>query len=89
VSLRDDAVTRAKAALTERGSPRASSMYRDLRAGRPVEVEQILGDLAARARRFGVDAPLLDAATAQLRIYQNGLLAARATPPTATAAARN
>jgi 2-dehydropantoate 2-reductase len=87
VSLRDAALARANAALTERGAPRASSMYRDLRAGRPVEVEQILGDLAARARSFGVDAPLLEAATAQLRIYQNGL-ATRSTPPAAAAAAR-
>jgi len=89
ISLREAALTRAKGALTERGAPRASSMYRDLRAGRPVEVEQILGDLAARARRFGVDAPLIEAATAQLRIYQNSLSAARGTPPAATAAARN
>ena len=52
------------------GAPRASSMYRDLNDGRPVEVEQILGDLIARGGGFGVDTPLLDAATAQLRIYQ-------------------
>jgi 2-dehydropantoate 2-reductase len=71
--LRDEFAARATASVSEPGSPRATSMYRDLNDGRPVEVEQILGDLTARARGFGVDTPLLDAATAQLRIYQQRL----------------
>ncbi|HTW84677.1 MAG TPA: 2-dehydropantoate 2-reductase [Candidatus Sulfotelmatobacter sp.] len=69
---RDAYLARAKAVLTEAGAPRATSMYRDLCDGRPVEVEQILGDLLARGRGFGLDTPLLDAATTQLRIYQRG-----------------
>jgi 2-dehydropantoate 2-reductase len=59
--------------LTAPGSPFTSSMYRDLRQGRPVEVEPILGDLIAAGREHGVPTPLLDAATVALRVYQAGL----------------
>ncbi|NUS56802.1 MAG: 2-dehydropantoate 2-reductase [Streptomycetaceae bacterium] len=63
-------------AFTSRaGSADTASLYRDLAAGRPTEVEQILGDLTARARRFGMDTPLLDLATLQLRVHENRLRA--------------
>jgi 2-dehydropantoate 2-reductase len=55
--------------LTAAGSPLASSMYRDLQRGGPVEADQILGDLVARARQMGVATPLLAAAFAHLRVY--------------------
>jgi len=48
-------------------------MYRDLQKGAPVEVDQILGDLLARARN--IDTPLLAAAYTNLSIYQNRLSA--------------
>jgi 2-dehydropantoate 2-reductase len=64
---------RIKATVTAKGSPLASSMYRDLQRGRSVEVDHILGDLRDRARRLGVPAPLLAAAFAHLRIYQQRL----------------
>jgi 2-dehydropantoate 2-reductase len=48
-------------------------MYRDLRQGRPVEVEPILGDLVAEGRKAGLRTPLLDAATVALRVYADGL----------------
>ena len=47
--------------LTDPGSMFAPSMFRDLSAGRPVETTVLL-DLAVRARRHGIDTPLLDAA---------------------------
>jgi len=56
--------------LTEPGSSFTSSLYRDLLRGDAVEAEHILGDLAARARRFGVSTPLLDAAVTQTRTHQ-------------------
>ena len=59
--------------MTEKGSTLATSMYRDMLNGLPVEVEHILGDLTRRARALGIDTPLLDAATAKLRVYQNRL----------------
>jgi 2-dehydropantoate 2-reductase len=64
-----------KTLLTQKGSPQTSSMYRDLQNGNPVEAEQILGDLLARARHSGVAAPLLAAAFANLSIYQRRLAA--------------
>ncbi|MBW6399894.1 ketopantoate reductase family protein [Roseomonas sp. HJA6] len=59
--------------LTQPGSPMASSMYRDLVAGLPVEADQILGDLVARAQRHGLDTPLAAAAYANLCIYAGRL----------------
>jgi 2-dehydropantoate 2-reductase len=67
-----------EAVMTKAGSPLASSMYRDLTAGSPVEVEQILGDLLGRAQTHGINAPLLEAATAALRIYQTRITQAGA-----------
>lgn len=64
---------RVRATLTAKSSPFATSMYRDLTAGLPVEAEQILGDMVKRAQGFGQATPLLEAALVQLRIYQNRL----------------
>ncbi len=67
---RDEVVQALLALLTTPGSPLTSSMYRDLQAGNAVEVDQILGDLRARARALGVPTPLVGAACVQLGIYQ-------------------
>lgn len=56
-------------------SPLSSSMYRDMLAGLPVEADHIVGDLLARGRSHGVDAPLMRAAYVQLSIYQESLRA--------------
>jgi 2-dehydropantoate 2-reductase len=61
-------LARARAAMTQAGSPLTSSMYRDLTQGRRVEFDHILGDLLGRGA--GVAAPLLEAAFVHLRIYQ-------------------
>jgi 2-dehydropantoate 2-reductase len=63
--------------LTDESSSGASSMYRDLQKGNPVEAEQIIGDLVARARRHAQTAPLLDAAYASLSVYQKRLTQAQ------------
>jgi 2-dehydropantoate 2-reductase len=68
-------LARARDLLTARGSALTSSMYRDLQRGAPIEADQIIGDLLARARRAGLAAPLLQAAYASLSIYQNRRLA--------------
>jgi len=62
--------------LTTPGSPLASSMYRDLVGGKPVEGDQIIGDLVARARQLGVATPLAAAAEAHLSVYSHRLAAA-------------
>jgi 2-dehydropantoate 2-reductase len=64
-------LTRARGMLTAKGSGFASSMYRDLQGGAPVEVEHILADMLRRADEMGLAVPLLEAAVAQLRIYQS------------------
>ncbi|MDD9381607.1 2-dehydropantoate 2-reductase [Streptomyces sp. ZAF1911] len=46
------------------------SLYRDLLAGHPTEVEHVLGDLSARARALAVPTPLLDLAAVQLRVHE-------------------
>jgi 2-dehydropantoate 2-reductase len=79
---REPFVKTAKGMITARGSGFASSMFRDMRAGAPIEADQIIGDLLARARRHGVSTPLLAVANAHLAVYQN-----RITPAPLTAAA--
>jgi 2-dehydropantoate 2-reductase len=56
--------------LTDPASTATSSMYRDLQQGRPVEAEQIVGDMVARGARHNLATPLLNAAYAHLSIYQ-------------------
>ena len=59
--------------LTDENSSGASSMYRDLQKGNPIEAEQIIGDLVAGARARSVATPMLDVVLASLSVYQNGL----------------
>jgi len=65
-----------RAFVTEKGSKMSPSMYRDLSHGLPVEADQIVGDMLARAEGFGITSPLLAAAYANLTIYQRGISAA-------------
>ena len=60
----------ARAMLTAKGSAQASSMYRDLQQERPVEADQIVGDLLARGRAAGIATPLIGTAYANLSVYQ-------------------
>ena len=61
----------ARQQLTAKGSPFASSMYRDLQQGRPIEVEEIIGDLVRRGQKSSLQTPLLEAAYTHLSVYQN------------------
>jgi 2-dehydropantoate 2-reductase len=45
-------------------------MLRDLERGARTECKHILGDLVARAQSHDVDTPLLSAALAHLRVYE-------------------
>ncbi len=65
----DAAVAYMLGMLTAPGSPFTSSLYRDLREGKPVEVETILGDLVAEGHKAGQPAPLLAAAAVALRVH--------------------
>jgi 2-dehydropantoate 2-reductase len=66
----DDEVAFTTAMVTQAGSGLTASMYRDVVSGRPTEVEHVFGDLVGRARALSVDTPLLDLATAQLRVHE-------------------
>lgn len=59
--------------LTTPGSTQSPSMYRDLLEGSPIEADQIVGDLIARAQTAGIATPLLSAAYAHMSIYQQRL----------------
>jgi 2-dehydropantoate 2-reductase len=59
-----------RALLTAEGSQLTSSMHRDLKRNGPIEADEIIGDLLARAQRAGVETPLLAAAYAHLSIYE-------------------
>lgn len=65
--------------LTAPHSPLKASMLRDVERGHRSEVEHVIGDMLSRAHALEVDAPLLDAACAHLRIHEAALLAARRT----------
>ena len=73
----DGFLAAARAMLTEKGSPLASSMFRDLQSGKPIEAEAIVGDLVRRAAKAGIAAPLLSAAYVSLVVHQNKIGAAR------------
>lgn len=60
------------ALLTDRGSSLTSSMYRDMKSGQRVEVDQIVGDLVTRAGAKGVTTPLLSATVVRLKVYEQG-----------------
>ncbi len=62
-----------RALLTAQGSALTSSMHRDLKKNRPIEAEEIIGDLLARGEKAGVHTPLLATAYAHLAVYQHQL----------------
>ncbi len=68
VSARETAL----AALTQSGSAMKASMLRDLEAGQQVEAAHIVGDMLARARAAGQQAPMLQVACSHLQAYQAG-----------------
>jgi 2-dehydropantoate 2-reductase len=67
----EEFLSAARDQLTAKGSPFASSMYRDLQQGRPIEVEEIIGDLVRRGTQCGLSTPLLATVYTHLALYQN------------------
>ncbi|MEV4539124.1 ketopantoate reductase family protein [Asanoa sp. NPDC049518] len=61
------------ATLTATAAPTTSSVFRDLRAGRRVEKDAIIGDLVSRARDLEVPTPLFAATAVNLSVYQRNL----------------
>jgi 2-dehydropantoate 2-reductase len=67
---RPEANERSRAMLTTPGSPIMASMLRDIEAGKPIEGEQIFGDLLRRGEAMGQERSLLRLAYAQTRTYE-------------------
>ncbi|WP_088344675.1 MULTISPECIES: ketopantoate reductase family protein [Rhodomicrobium] len=72
---RPEVVETVRGTLTLAGSTVSPSMYRDMSKGAPIEADQIIGDLLARAQGAGIPVPLLEVVYASLSIYQNRLAA--------------
>jgi 2-dehydropantoate 2-reductase len=56
--------------LTAEGSPMTASMFRDIKAGLPVEADHVVGDLIARGDAAKVPVPRLRVAYTHLKAYE-------------------
>ncbi len=68
--LAEEFVARTHRSFERRESTLASSMLRDIEAGRPTEGEHITGFLLRRARAAGLDDTILACAYAHLKAYE-------------------
>jgi 2-dehydropantoate 2-reductase len=62
---------RARGMLTAEGSQLTASMFRDIKAGAPVEADHVIGDLIARGDAAKVPVPKLRTAYRHLKAYEN------------------
>jgi 2-dehydropantoate 2-reductase len=56
--------------LTADGSPLTASMFRDIKAGAPVEADHVVGDLIARGEAAKLPVPKLRTAYTHLKAYE-------------------
>jgi 2-dehydropantoate 2-reductase len=61
---------RTRGMLTAEGSPLTASMFRDIKAGAPVEADHVIGDLIARGDAAKVQVPKLRTAYTHLKAYE-------------------
>lgn len=61
---------RTSGMLTAEGSPMTASMFRDIKAGLPVEADHVIGDLVARADAAKIPVPKLRIAYTHLKAYE-------------------
>jgi 2-dehydropantoate 2-reductase len=61
---------RIRGMLTAEGSPMTASMFRDIKAGAPVEADHVIGDLIARGDTAKVPVPKLRTAYTHLKAYE-------------------
>jgi 2-dehydropantoate 2-reductase len=61
---------RTRGILTTEGSPMTASMFRDIKAGQPVEADHVIGDLVARADAAKIPVPKLRTAYTHLKAYE-------------------
>jgi len=68
---REAFLTRTTGMLTTEGSPLTASVFRDIKAGAPVEADHIVGDMIARGDAAKVPVPRLRIAYTHLKAYEN------------------
>jgi 2-dehydropantoate 2-reductase len=61
---------RTRGLLTTEGSPMTASMFRDVKAGLPVEADHVIGDLVVRADAAKIPVPKLRIAYTHLKAYE-------------------
>jgi 2-dehydropantoate 2-reductase len=61
---------RTSGLLTTEGSPMTASMFRDIKAGLPVEADHVIGDLVVRADAAKIPVPRLRIAYTHLKAYE-------------------
>ncbi|MGY4475143.1 2-dehydropantoate 2-reductase [Bradyrhizobium sp. USDA 3364] len=61
---------RTRGLLTSEGSPMTASMFRDIKAGLPVEADHVVGDLIVRADAAKIPVPKLRTAYTHLKAYE-------------------
>ena len=61
---------RSRNTLTDEGSQLTASMFRDIKAGAPVEADHVIGDLIARGDGAKVPVPRLRTACTHLKAYE-------------------
>jgi 2-dehydropantoate 2-reductase len=61
---------RVRGMLTAEGSQMTASMFRDIKAGAPVEADHVIGDLIARGDAAKVPVPRLRTAYTHLKAYE-------------------
>jgi len=61
---------RTRGLLTTEGSPMTASMFRDVKAGLPVEADHVIGDLIVRADAAKIPVPKLRTAYTHLKAYE-------------------
>jgi 2-dehydropantoate 2-reductase len=67
---RESLITRMNGMLTTEGSPLTASMFRDIKAGAPVEADHVVGDMIARGDAAKVPVPKLRIAYTHLKAYE-------------------
>jgi 2-dehydropantoate 2-reductase len=68
---REAFVTRMNGMLTTEGSPLTASMFRDIKAGAPVEADHVVGDMIGRGDAAKVPVPKLRIAYTHLKAYES------------------
>jgi 2-dehydropantoate 2-reductase len=67
---REAFITRITGTLTTEGSPLTASMFRDIKAGAPVEADHVVGDMIARGDAAKMPVPKLRTAYTHLKAYE-------------------